>query len=94
MAKAKRRAAKPQRGGAREGAGRPSWFRQSEGRKGTWVVRLTDRGEEIGEATIARLEARRRHDEPPISRNILIDALLRLHAKSFTIEDLRDVSSF
>jgi hypothetical protein len=95
----KKRMAKAEaHGGRREGSGKPSWFRgksssadepQYRNIPDPWSIRLTPKGAEIGNAALARLNASKKDDEPEISRNVLVDMLLRLFGKSVNITQLR-----
>lgn len=87
---AKKQKAKTNHGGSREGSGRPSWLREEEGRKASWSVRITSSTADMGDDIVKRLDAQRKPDEKAeISRNVVVDALIRLFGSKLTIAQLR-----
>lgn len=88
------------RGGRYEGTGAPSWFRgKTVGTNTvdplytnvprTWTIRVTPKAYRLTDEAMTRLEKKRAAGEPPISRNVIFEALIRKHGASLTIEDFR-----
>lgn len=73
-------------GGRREGSGKPSYFRGKSSSAEDpmfavphpWCVRLTATGAGMGAKEMARLNKERPKDKPEISRNVFLEALIRI----------------
>lgn len=57
----------------------------------TWSLRFTPKAYDVVTAKISALDAQLKDGEPPVSRSVFIEALIRLHGKSLTIAQLRAI---